>query len=271
MDNTIYTTMKKTILITGAGTGIGKNSALALAGRGHNVIATTETEEQSLNLQKEMKSHNIAMNVFKLDITDEKDRKKIEDYNLDVLINNAGIGESGPLAEINIDKVRHNFEVNVFSSFEISQLALKKMFVKKQGTILFISSLAGRITMPFLGPYCMTKFALSGGAEAMRSEIHQVHKNIHVSLIEPGAYHTGFNQKNIAKKYVWMNEDSEFYPIIDQIKAKEEKQFKLTESKSTKSIVNKIVKAAEAKNPKLRYSAPWWQAFGVQLLRMFGK
>lgn len=263
--------MKKTILITGAGTGIGKDTALALARRGHHVIATTETDEQSLAFQKEIKSNNIDLTIFKLDITSVKDRKKIEDYNLDVLINNAGIGESGSLAEIDMNKVRHNFEVNVFSSFEISQLALKKMLDKNQGTILFISSLAGRITMPFLGPYCMTKFAVSSGAETLRNEIHRVRKNVHVSLIEPGGYHTGFNQKNIAKKYVWMNKQSVFYPIIDKIKTEEERQFKITESKSTLSIVNKIVKAAESKKPKLRYSAPWWQAFGTHLLRMFGK
>jgi short-subunit dehydrogenase len=263
--------MKKTILITGAGTGIGKDTSMALARRGHNVIATTETEEQSLSFQKEIKSGNIDLTIFKLDITNENDRRKLENYDLDVLINNAGIGESGSLAEIDINLLRHNFEVNVFSSFEISQLALRKMFNKKQGTILFISSLAGRITIPFLAPYCMTKFALSSGAEALRREIHKVHKNIHVSLIEPGGYHTGFNQKNIAKKYVWMTKQSVFYPIIPQIKTTEERQFRITESRTTQSIVRKIVKAAEAKKPKLRYSAPWWQAFGVQLLRMFGK
>lgn len=263
--------MKKTVLITGAGTGIGKNSAFALAILGHTVIATTETEEQCLALEKEIRSKNINMIIFKLDITNKKDRLKVEDYNLDVLINNAGIGESGSLAEIDLNKVRHNFEVNVFSSFEISQIALKKMIKKKQGTILFVSSLAGRITMPFLGPYCMTKFALSSGAEAMRNEIHQVHKNIHISLIEPGGFHTGFNQKNIAKKYEWMNEDSIFFSILDQIKAKEERQFKLIESKTTFSIVQKIVQATEAKKPRLRYSAPSWQAFGTQLLRIFGK
>jgi short-subunit dehydrogenase len=263
--------MKKTILITGAGTGIGKDTALALARRDHRVIATTETEEQSRVLQEETKSLNITLTIFKLDITNESDRKKIENYNLDVLINNAGIGESGSLAEIDINLLKNNFEVNVFSAFQISQLALKMMFKKKEGTILFMSSLAGRITMPFLSPYCMTKFAVSAGAEALRHEIHKVCKDIHVSIIEPGAYHTGFNQKNIAKKYFWMNEQSFFYPIIPQIKVQEERQFKMTESKNTLSIIRKIVKAAEAKTPRLRYSAPWWQAFGIQILRMLGK
>ncbi len=263
--------MKKTILITGAGTGIGKDTAFVLANNGHHVIATTETEEQRTNLITEIGSRDIEISVIKLDITIAQDRKKIEDYDLDVLINNAGIGESGSLAEIDIDKVRHNFEVNVFCSLELSQLALKKMLKRNQGTILFVSSLAGRITMPFLGPYVMTKYALSSGAEMMRHEIHRVRSNVHISLIEPGAYNTGFNQTNIAKKYVWMNEQSIFYPIMDMIKKEETRQFKFTESKSTQSIVRKIVKASEAKRPKLRYSAPWWQAVGVHLLRMFGK
>lgn len=261
----------KTILITGAGTGIGKDTAFALAARGHKVIATTETEKQRIALQEEIKLRNVQLDVFKLDITNESDRKRIENYDLDVLINNAGIGESGSLAEIDMNKVRHNFEVNVFSAFELTQVALKTMLKNDRGTVLFLSSLAGRITMPFLGPYCMTKFALSAGAEAMRSEIHNVRKNVHVSIIEPGAYHTGFNQKNISKKYNWMNENSFFHPIIDRLKATEEKQFKLLESASTSSIVGKIAKAAEARKPRLRYSAPWWQAFGAQILRVFGK
>lgn len=263
--------MNKTILITGAGTGIGKDTAFALFNKGHRVIATTETDGQCQDLQEECKRLNIAFEVFKLDITSATDRQKIAGYDLDVLINNAGIGESGSLAEIDINKVRHNFEVNVFSTFELSQVALSNMLAKNKGTVLFISSLAGRITIPFLGPYCMTKFALSAGAETLRNEVHRVRKNVHISLIEPGGYHTGFNQVNIAKKYDWMHAQSIFFPILDKIKKEEERQFAFTEAKSTKSIVAKIVKATEASRPKLRYSAPWWQAYGTQVLRIFGK
>lgn len=263
--------MKKTILITGAGSGIGKDTALALAKRGHDVIATTETDEQSLTLKNEAAQTGLRMNIFKLNILNETDRNKIEAYDLDVLINNAGVGESGSMAEIDIGKVRYNFEVNVFSAFQLSQIALRKMFAGKKGTVLFISSLAAKIPMPFLAPYCMSKAALSCGAEALRKEIHQIEKNIHVSIIEPGAYHTGFNQKNIAKKFVWMNRDSYFYSITALLKSREERQFRTIEMNSTKSIVSKIVKAAEANKPRLRYSAPWWQAFGIYILRLFGK
>lgn len=263
--------MSKRILITGAGSGIGKDSAYALAQRGHDVIATTETEEQAQLLKKECASLNVNLSIFKLDITLEEDRKKIEAYDLDVLINNAAIGETGPLSEIDLDRVRQNFEVNVFSTFEISQLALISMMKKNKGTILFISSLAGRIAFPFFGPYCMTKFALTSGTEALRGEIKRVQKNVHISLIEPGGYHTGFNQRMIAKKYTWMDEQSYFHSITDKIRKEEERQFRLTESKTTDSIVRKIVRASEARKPRLRYAAPGWQAFGVQLLRIFGK
>lgn len=263
--------MKKTILITGAGTGIGKDAALRLAERGHYVIATTETELQAKALEEEITGQKIRMEVFRMDIRLKTHRAKIEKYDLDVLINNAGIGESGSLAEIPSEKIRDNFEVNVFCAIELTQLALKKMLQNNKGTVLFISSLGGRITMPFLGAYSMTKFALSSGAEAMRKEIHLVRKNVHVSLIEPGAYHTGFNQKNFEKKYEWMDENSVFFPIIDRLHDQEERRFSIIESKSTKSIVRKIVRASEARKPRLRYSAPAWQYIGSQILRIFGK
>jgi short-subunit dehydrogenase len=184
--------MKKNILITGAGTGIGKDTAFELYKRGHFVIATTETEEQANALRLEAKRINAQLEIFKLDVTQASDRELIKPRDIDVLISNAGIGESGCIAEIDIEKIRNNFEVNVFSNFELSQLVLKKMFEKNMGTVVFISSLAGRIPMTFLGPYSMTKFALSSGAETMRKEIHRVRKNVHICLVEPGGYHTGF-------------------------------------------------------------------------------
>lgn len=263
--------MRKQILITGSGSGIGKDAAFALSRRGHRLIATTETEIQADELKKEVSARRMDMDVFKLDITSESEREIIKDFDLDVLINNAGIGESGCLAEIDMDRVRKNFEVNVFSALELSQIALEKMFKRNSGTVLFISSLGGRVVLPFLGPYCMTKFALSSGAESMRTEVHRVRKNVHISLVEPGAYHTGFNQKNIAKKYEWMDENSIFYPILKKIRKEEDRQFKFTELKSTQSIVKQIIKAAEATKPGLRYTAPKWQAWGTQVLRIFGK
>lgn len=264
-------TNPKLILITGAYSGFGKDTAIALAKRGHNVIATTHTENEAKELSSFVKEQNLNIKTFKLDTTLKEDREKVLEFNLDVLINNAGTGQSGSLAEIPLDRMRDDFETNIFSSFALSQLVLKKMIARNSGTVIFVSSMVGRITMPFLGSYSMTKFALSAGAEAMRAELYKITKNVHVSLIEPGAYHTGFNQENIAKMFTWMNESSYFYKIIDKIKKEEEEYFEFLELKSTKSIVKKFVKASEARKPKLRYTAPLWQAFGIQVMRILGK
>ena len=90
---------QKTILITGCGSGFGRDSAIALAKRGHRVIATTETEKESAELVELAKANNWAMETFKLDVVNPDDRDKILNYDLDVLVNNAGVGESGSLAE----------------------------------------------------------------------------------------------------------------------------------------------------------------------------
>ncbi|MFM7257949.1 MAG: SDR family NAD(P)-dependent oxidoreductase, partial [Acidimicrobiaceae bacterium] len=102
--------MTKTVLITGAGSGFGKATALALAARGHKVIATTETQSQADALRAEAPQ----LNVEKLDITSKSDIDAADKFDVDVLINNAGAGQTGPMADVPIARVRHLFEVNVF-------------------------------------------------------------------------------------------------------------------------------------------------------------
>lgn len=262
---------KRNILITGSGSGIGRDTAVALARRGHRVLATTHTHAEAEEMSELSARLRLPIESFKLDVTAPDDRNRIVGLDLDVLINNAGTGESGSLAEIDVDRVRHNFEVNVFGPLSLTQLALRRMVPMDRGTVIFISSLAGRITMPFLGPYSMTKFSLSGGIDALRQELSKIDSNVHVVLVEPGSYHTGFNQENIAKKYEWMGETSYFYQTIDRIRSDEERYFRLLEVRSTDSIVRKIVRAAEARKPRFRYVAPWWQGALVQLARTFGK
>jgi len=263
-------TRRKKVLITGSGSGIGRSTAITLARRGHIVLATTHDEEGAEMLNKMAEGKGITLQSFKLDVTLPADRQKVLDNDIDVLINNAGIGESGSLTEIDIDRVRHNFEVNVFGPLELTQLALKDMMRRDRGTIIFISSLAGRVSMPFLGPYGMTKSALSNGVTAMRRELSMVTSNVHVVLVEPGIYHTGFNQETISKKYGWMGERSYFHAMIEQLRSDEEFYLNLAECHSTKSIITKIVAATEASRPRHRYVAPWWQGFLVQMARMLG-
>lgn len=265
--------MNKTILITGAGSGIGRDASLALAARGHHVIATTQDDAQASALRTLVAPRVAAgqrIDVLKLDITSASDRQQLLTLELDVLINNAGVGESGSLAEVDVNRIRQVFEVNVFATLELTQLALRGMIQRQRGTVLLVSSIAGRVPMPFLMPYGMSKFALSAGGAALRAELDQLRCNVHVALIEPGAIHTGFNQAMTARKYAWMGEQSYFARQAAAMQDKEARTFKLLEAKDTRSIVAQIVKAAEARRPRLRYVAPWVQGLGVRLARVFG-
>lgn len=262
--------MSKTILITGAGSGIGRDAAFALAARGHHVIATTFDQAQAEDLRQLAQREKATMEVFKLDICSASDRERIANLQLDVLVNNAAVGESGSLAEVDVQRIRRAFEVNVFATLELTQLALRGMIERQSGTVLFISSIAGRLPMPFLMPYSMTKFALSAAAAGLREEMDVLRKNVQIAVIEPGAIHTGFNQAMTEKKYTWMGESSYFYSIADKLRERERRVFKLLEAKSTAPVVNKIVRAAEARRPKLRYVAPWLQGAGVRLARILG-
>lgn len=262
--------MSKTILITGAGTGIGKDTAFALAQRGHQVLATTQTDAQALALQEAARAQGLKLAAFKLDITSEADRALLTQHRIDVLINNAALGESGSLAEVDMQRVRHLFEVNLFATLELTQVALRQMIERQSGTVLFISSIAGRVPVPFLMPYSMSKFALSAAAAGLRAEMDQLKKNVHIAVIEPGAIHTGFNQAMTDSKYAWMGSSSYFAHQAEKMKKQERATFKFLEARSTRGIVKQIVKASEAIRPKLRYVSPWIQGFGVRMARIFG-
>jgi short-subunit dehydrogenase len=262
--------MGKTILITGAGTGIGHDAAFALAALGHHVLATTLNEAQAEALRKECAARAVLMEVMKLDITDGQDHALISNRQLDVLVNNAALGESGSLAEVDMARVRRIFEVNLFSTLALTQVALRGMIARQRGTVVFISSIAGRVPFPFVMPYGMTKFALSAAAAGLRAEMDQLDKGIGICVVEPGAIHTGFNQTMTASKYAWMGPDSYFYDQKEKIQAEEKRTFSFLEAKTTDAVVAAIVKASEAKRPRLRYVAPWIQGFGVRLARIFG-
>ena len=262
--------MKRTILITGAGSGIGRDAAFALAARGHRVLAATFSLVQADELRAEAARRSVALEVHKLDITDASDRAQVLDWPVDVLINNAGIGESGSLAEVDMERIRRVFEVNVFGTLALTQVALRCMIARQRGTVLFVSSIAGRLPMPFLMPYSMTKFALSAAAAGLRSEMDQLGKGVQVAVIEPGAIHTGFNQQMTERKYAWMDEKSYFFGQAEAMKAKEKRTFAFVEARSTDSIVAKIVEASESARPRLRYVAPWIQGVIVRLVRILG-
>ncbi len=230
-------TVKKNVLITGAGSGFGKLAALALAERGHHVIATTETDGQAASLRDEAPQ----LEVHRLDIT-TRDVDKTLDWQIDVLINNAGVGETGPIADIPMDRLKHLFEVNVFGTLNVTQAVLKSMVASKSGRIIIMSSIAGVLAAPAFGPYAMTKHALEAMGKAMRAELAPL--GIDVTLINPGPYLTGFNDRMASSMWEWFDDKSlngseaELFRVIGD--------FVTTGQRDPAEVASKLVELTEA-------------------------
>lgn len=244
------------ILITGCRGGIGLGAALQLAEAGHFIYATVEKEESIAELKKKLEPFAENTLVEKLDVTDPDDRKKILNWEIDVLVNNAGIGDSGPLIEIDVDRIRNVMETNVFAAIELTQIAVKKMIARGSGRVVIVGSMYGLLPTPYLAPYGMSKFALENIAYSLRIELKPF--RIPVVMVNPGAYNTGFNKKNIDKKYEWLDKNGLYKDHLDSIKKADDQLISL-EVQNTDGIIKQLVKAVTDKKPKKRYKAPYWQ------------
>jgi NAD(P)-dependent dehydrogenase (short-subunit alcohol dehydrogenase family) len=202
--------MPKKILITGAGSGFGEGTAIGLAQNGHNVIAAAHTWPQVTALREKAGALGLAsMEVEKLDLLDPYDVKRACDWEIDILVNNAGIGEGGPIAEIPLDLVRRNFEINVFAPLALTQ-QIVKMWVAAAtpGKVVFISSVGGLFSPPGFAAYAATKHAIEAIAEAMQVELRPY--GIQVQTINPGAFLTGFNEAMAENAFRWLDDAVNF-------------------------------------------------------------
>lgn len=195
------TMVKKTVLITGAGSGFGQAVSLALAARGHKVIAGVQLTPQVTQLLALAKQRGVSLQVEKLDILDQRDREYAWKWDIDVLFNNAGIAEAGAVAEMPIDVLRSQFETNVFSSMALTQGFIKQMVARRSGKIVFVSSVAGLLTGAFTGAYCASKHALEAIAEALHMELAEF--DVKVATVNPGPYLTGFNDRMMESYRKW--------------------------------------------------------------------
>jgi short-subunit dehydrogenase len=202
--------MAKTILITGAGSGFGKLAAFELAKRGHHVVATTEVWPQVTALREEARGLGLTLDVDKLDVRSERDRSLVDRWDIDVFVNNAGIMEAGPIAELPIDLLRAMFDVNFFGSVALAQRIVPKMVAKREGRLVFISSVAGLVTIPYSAGYSASKHAVEALAEGLRTELAPF--GIAVATINPGFYATGFNDRGTDSVMHWYDPSKNFTP-----------------------------------------------------------
>ena len=201
---------KKTILITGAGSGFGEAAAIGIAKNGHNVIATVQVSPQVTPLREKAKALGLDnLRVERLDLTDPYDVTQAASWDFDVLWNNAGRGEAGPVWEIPIDLVRQNYEINVFLPLVLTQAVVRKWVANKtKGKVVFTSSMGGLFTPANWGTYVSTKHALESIAEALQQELNPY--GIKVQTINPGAYYTGYNETMADNPFRWLDESKHF-------------------------------------------------------------
>ncbi|WP_242111980.1 SDR family oxidoreductase [Luteimonas aquatica] len=194
--------MGKTVLVTGAATGFGRGVALGLAARGHRVIAGCQIWPQVWELRQAAAAageHNLE--VIKLDVLNGIDREKAFGFEIDVLFNNAGIMESGPIVEIPMPVFRSVFETNVFAALEVAQGFARGMVRRGGGRIVWTSSVAGLVKVPFDGAYAASKHAVEAICSAMREELKPY--GVEVATVNPGAYRTGFNDTGMESMDQW--------------------------------------------------------------------
>ena len=242
--------MKKTILITGASSGIGKATAKLFQSKGWNVIATMRNPENETELNR---LENVV--VVKLDVLDENSihnavNNGISKFEkIDVLVNNAGYGAYGPLEAFSKEQIVRQFNTNVIGLLDVTKAIIPHFRQNRDGIIINLSSIAGKMTLPFGTLYHGSKFAVEGISEALSFELEQFGGKM--KIIEPGAIATEFSGRSLD-----MSNDellTEYQDLIGKLLSTVKVMF---ENASPANIAAEVIyKAATDGTTKLRYTA----------------
>jgi NAD(P)-dependent dehydrogenase (short-subunit alcohol dehydrogenase family) len=219
--NAVDRNKKVVAVVTGSSSGIGFETSLLLAKNGFFTYATMRNVDKSNKIFDLKQKEKLPLEVLKLDVTDDKSVKEAiekianEQGTVNVLVNNAGYALVGPLEELSIQEFKEQFETNVFGAIRVTQAVLPIMRKQRHGTIVNISSVAGRMGFPLTSAYVSSKFALEGLSESMAYEIDQF--GTKVVLIEPGVIKTNFdNNLKIGKKVSTTNDRNSPYADITE-------------------------------------------------------
>tara|TARA_A100001037_G_scaffold304822_1_gene342915 strand:- start:1757 stop:2617 length:861 start_codon:yes stop_codon:yes gene_type:complete len=248
----------KSVVITGASTGIGKACALHLDKLGYQVFAGVRTEADALSLQQ---ASSASLTTIYIDIAKSDSilsatnmiKSTLKSVGLYGLINNAGIVVAGPLEFIPIDALRAQLEINVIGHIAVTQ-ALLPLLRESKGRIINMSSVSGRVATPFLGPYAASKFALEALSDSMRLEL--MPWDINVSVIEPGPISTPIWSKSIEATKLMIDKLPQKAKVLygSAFEAALQRENNIEQSMSTPDVVVRaVVHALMSRRPHRRY------------------
>ncbi|UBM58779.1 SDR family oxidoreductase [Marinilongibacter aquaticus] len=240
--------MQKTVLITGASSGFGKETAKLFQKKGWKVIASMRSPEKESELNQ---LENVL--VVGLDVQDTNSIKAAVEAGvdkfgtIDVLVNNAGYGLMGVFESATREQIQNQFEVNVFGMMQTTQAALPYLRKNGKGTIVNISTFGGITAMPFTTLYSASKFAVEGFSEALSHELFKF--NIGVKIVEPGGVHTNFRTGlDIIK-----NDIEEYNPLMTNFFSRYTQPTEDLPKATPENVAETIYKAATDETAKLRY------------------
>jgi short-subunit dehydrogenase len=261
--------MKKTIVITGLGEGMGREVTKLLAAKGYSVAGFDMNGTAVDSLKKELKSIGGDHHLIAMDITDRKGILKFRDDVLkkygkvDIVLSNVGIGFFGPFEEIDLEKALKCLEINVIGAMAIFQAFIPSMRKEGGGKLIAMSSLVGRIPFPFESIYTASKFAITGFIESMDYEVKPF--GIRVAIIEPAQVSTTF----AAKIHKLPPEKS---PYRDRVKRFIDRDNELIKTApSPEAAAQTIVKIVEKDRPKFYNQLLFADSFLMKLNRFLPK
>ena len=242
--------MSNTIFITGASTGIGRATAETFAERGWNVVATMRDVGAAGDLGARDRVLVTRLDVVDPDSIDAAVAAAVERFDgIDVLVNNAGYAGFGPLEATPLDAIRRQFDTNVIGLLAVTKAVVPLMRRRRTGTIVNISSPAGKIGFPLGTLYCGSKHAVEGLSEAMSYELGLA--GITVKIIEPGAIRTDFATRSLQLSVD--DEMAEYAPLVDATRASFET---IDDTASPPELVAEVIHTAVTDGTdQLRYTA----------------
>ena len=242
---------ERVILLTGCSSGIGRAAALEAALRGHRVFATARNRNDLTELERRENLEGLA-----LDVTDGASIRTAVDAvlaragRIDALVNNAGYGQYGAAEEVTLDEWRAQFEVNLFGALAVIQAVVPAMRRAGGGTIVNVSSVAGRVAVPFASPYSASKHALEALSDALRIELGPF--GIRLALVEPGPIETRFGDRARSMVAPLLSRPGpyrEVYALAERAMDGEFQRGKLP----AQAVARVIADAIESDRPRARY------------------